>query len=258
MNEFNFKNAIGITALEAKMDDFTYKKHSHQEYSIGVTLKGIQGYHLKGERKQSYQNGVMFFNPEENHDGMSNGVQGLEYIMLYIKPEQLLEATNQKHMVQFKEPIVYNNKIAQNILQLAKSIFNGSDDVICYEHFQNLVDGLKRDTYYDEFNVDNVKLKLAKDIIKNNVSTSFKLDFICSELNLSKYQFIRFFKQQTGITPYQYYINYKAEVAKHIIEKSKDIYLAIAECAFVDLAHLNKVFKYRYGVTAYQYMSKLK
>ncbi|MEJ7456689.1 HTH domain-containing protein [Staphylococcus saprophyticus] len=35
-------------------------------------------------------------------------------------------------------------------------------------------------------------------------------------------------------------------------------YLAIAECAFVDLAHLNKVFKYRYGVTAYQYMSKLK
>lgn len=117
---------------------------------------------------------------------------------------------------------------------------------------------MKRDTYYDEFNVDNVKLKLAKDIIKNNVSTSFKLDFICSELNLSKYQFIRFFKQQTGITPYQYYINYKAEVAKHIIEKSKDIYLAIAECAFVDLAHLNKVFKYRYGVTAYQYMSKLK
>ena len=50
MNEFNFKNAIGITALEVKMDDFTYKKHSHQEYSIGVTLKGIQGYHLKGER----------------------------------------------------------------------------------------------------------------------------------------------------------------------------------------------------------------
>jgi len=258
MNEFKFKNAIGITALSAKMDDFAYKKHAHQEYSIGVTLKGIQGYHLKGEKRQSFQNGVMFFNPEENHDGMSNGEEGLEYAMLYIKPEQLLEATNLKDIVQFQDPIIYNEKIAHHVLQLAHAIFKESSEAICYEQFQNLVDSLKIDTYYEKSNIDHVKLRLAKDIIKSSVADTFKLEYICKELQLSKFQFIRFFKSQTGITPYQYYINYKTEVAKQIIERTKDVYLAVTECGFVDLAHLNKVFKYRYGVTAYQYTSKLK
>ena len=84
------------------------------------------------------------------------------------------------------------------------------------------------------------------------------LEQLSQALEMSKYQFIRFFKKQTGLTPHQYYINYKVERAKQIIETYKDVYWAIAECNFVDLAHLNKCFKYRYGVTAYQFMSGLR
>lgn len=84
-----------------------------------------------------------------------------------------------------------------------------------------------------------------------------KLDDICKELNLSKFQFIRLFKAHTGISPYQYFLNCKIERAKQVIEKNKDIYATVSECGFVDLTHLNKHFKSVYGTTAFEYMSHL-
>ncbi|OEL01035.1 AraC family transcriptional regulator [Staphylococcus casei] len=258
MNEFMFKNAINITALYAKMDDFIYKKHSHQDYAIGVTLKGMQYYHLHGTTQLSHPNGVMFFNPEDSHDGMAYNNQQLEYIMLYISPELLMEVSTLKQLIQFQNPIVYNKVIEQNVLCLATAIFKEQSDAICYEHLQALTDSLNTGTTFEHVAKDNSKLKLAKELIKNEHMEKFKLEKISDTLNMSKFQFIRFFKQQMGITPYQYYINYKVEWAKRILVTYKDVYWAVSECGFVDLAHLNKCFKYRYGVTAYQFMSKLK
>ncbi|WP_318781020.1 helix-turn-helix domain-containing protein [Paenibacillus sp. OAS669] len=80
---------------------------------------------------------------------------------------------------------------------------------------------------------------------------------MCTELTLSKFQFIRLFKAHTGISPYQYFLNCKVERAKQLIEQNKDIYLAVAACGFFDLTHLNKHFKSVYGTTALEYISHL-
>ncbi len=80
MDKFIYKKSAGITALSASITDFTYKKHSHKEYAIGVTLRGIQHYNLDGSLQLSYQNGVMLFNPEQAHDGMAHDEAGLDYV----------------------------------------------------------------------------------------------------------------------------------------------------------------------------------
>jgi AraC-like DNA-binding protein len=84
-----------------------------------------------------------------------------------------------------------------------------------------------------------------------------RLDDICREFDISKFQFIRMFKSSTGISPYQYFLNCKVELAKQLIERNKDVYSAVAGCGFVDLTHLNKHFKRIYGITAFEYMSNL-
>ena len=48
-----------------------------------------------------------------------------------------------------------------------------------------------------------------------------------------------------------------ASSAKALIEEHRDIYTAVAECGFVDLAHLNKHFKSVYGTTALEYISHM-
>ncbi|WP_026692057.1 AraC family transcriptional regulator [Peribacillus kribbensis] len=257
MDTFIYKKSAGITALSASMTDFTYKKHSHQEYAIGVTLRGIQQYNLEGSLQLSYQNGVMFFNPEQAHDGMAHDETGLDYVMLYIDPQMLLQITGEKNRVRFSTPIVYDRNLEHRVLSLSHAILSAKNEALCSELLVSLTDYLILTNPYTEYKKDNTLVGKAKDMIHNNLGNVLKLDDICTELNLSKFQFIRFFKAHTRISPYQYFLNCKIERAKYLIEKNRDIYTAVAECGFVDLTHLNKHFKGVYGTTAFEYLSHL-
>lgn len=257
MDKFIYKKSAGITALSASITDFTYKKHFHKEYAIGVTLRGIQHYNLDGSLQLSYENGVMLFNPEQAHDGMAHDETGLDYVMLYIDPQLLLEATQKKDIIRFSNPIVYDYRIQEKILSLSHAILSEKDEALCNELFLSLTDSLIQTNLSTDNKKDDILIRKAKDILHANLETVLKLEEICKELDLSKFQFIRLFKAHTGISPYQYFLNCKVERAKQLIEKNRDIYTAVAECGFVDLTHLNKHFKSVYGTTAFEYMSHL-
>ncbi|SFE28086.1 AraC family transcriptional regulator [Trichococcus pasteurii] len=257
MDKFIYRKAAGITALSAKMTDFSYKMHSHREYAIGVTLRGIQEYSLDGNVQLSHKNGIMLFNPEQVHNGMAHDAQGLEYVMLYIDPALLMDVRGKNEMVRFSEPVVYDPALEKKILMLSDAIFLKKDEALCNEMLLSLTDSLTETTEPADHKKDNVRINTAKDMLHANPDQLLKLDDICSELQLSKFQFIRMFKAQTGITPYQYFLNCKIEHAKQLIETKRDVYAAVAECGFVDLTHLNKHFKSVFGITAYEYLTHL-
>lgn len=254
MNEFTYKKYKRIKALSATMSDFSYKKHSHGEYAIGVTKRGIQHYHLDGHLQLSHQNGIMFFNPEQIHDGMAHDDSGLEYVMLYIEPSLLLEATEKKDLIRFSSPIIYNQTIQHHILNLVDAIFHEEDENSCDELFFNLTESLIGYNTTTKDNQDALILKMKEEMSSDN---KLKIDSISSTFGMSKFQFIRYFNTQTGITPYQFFLNTKVERARALLEKEKDIYLAVNECDFVDLTHLNRQFKRVYGLTVNDYLKQI-
>ncbi|MEL7656991.1 MAG: AraC family ligand binding domain-containing protein, partial [Bacillota bacterium] len=214
MDQFIYKKSAGITALSASIADFRYKKHSHQEYAVGVTLRGIQQYNLDGSFQSSYQNGVMLFNPEQSHDGMAHDKTGIDYVMLYIEPKLFLELLEKKEIHRFSSPIVYNKRLQQKILNLSYAILNEKDEALCSELLLSLADGFQPNLFKND-RKDNDLTRKAKEMIHGTFENVLRLDDICKELDLSKFQFIRMFKASTGISPYQYYLNCKLEYAKH-------------------------------------------
>lgn len=142
MNHFLYKKSAGVTALFASMTDFTYKKHAHQEYAIGVTLRGIQEYSLEGHSQLSYPNGVMLFSPEQAHDGMAHDRTNLDYVMLYVNPELFMEAIEKKEILRFAKPIVYDAWLKRRILELANAIRSEGNEAYCNELFLSLTDTL--------------------------------------------------------------------------------------------------------------------
>lgn len=257
MDRFIYKKSAGVTALSASFASFKYKKHSHKEYALGVTLRGIQQYNLGGSLQSSYKNGVMLFNPEQPHDGMAHDEAGIDYVMLYIEPTLFLEILEKKNIVRFSSPIVYNYRLEQRILNLSNAIIREKDEALCSELLLSLADSFTQTNLCRSYKKDNALIIKAKDMICCNLKNVLRLDDICKELDMSKFKFIRLFKANTGISPYQYFLNYKVELAKKLIEKNRDVYSAVAECGFVDLTHLNKHFKSIYGITAFEYMSHL-
>lgn len=257
MERFKYKKSSDITALSASFTDFTYKKHCHEEYALGVTLRGIQEYNLDGSLHVSYENGVMLFNPEQIHDGRAHDSSGLDYVMLYIEPRLFLDILGKKDMVRFASPVVYNQALRNSILNLSNAIQSEEDEALCSELLLSLADNFNPTDIFTAYKRDNRLVNKTKEMIYSKLQEVMSLDEICKEFSLSKFQFIRLFKSYTGISPYQYFIFCKVNRVKHLLEKNKDIYSAVAECGFVDLSHLNKHFKRIYGITAFEYKSYL-
>ncbi|MBG9783439.1 AraC family transcriptional regulator [Shouchella lehensis] len=254
MNQFSYKKRNRLKALSAKITDFSYKKHAHAEYALGVTRKGIQHYHLEGSLQLSHENGIMFFNPEQIHDGSAHDEQGLDYIMLYLEPSLLLEAMERKEYIQFNKPVIYNRIIQQHVLNLSDAVFEEADELVCDDLLFKLANALsfnstklvKRDSLIEKMKQD----------IKQNVK-HFYIEALSNKYGMNKFQFIRFFNLHAGITPYQYYLNHKVNCARRFMEQERDPYLAVMEFDFADLTHLNRQFKRIYGSTATNYIKQL-
>ncbi len=255
MDKFIYKNRVDITALSAKMQRFSYKKHAHEEYALGVTLNGIQKYNLDGSNLKSYKNGVMLFNPEQLHDGQAGSKdESLDYVMLYIKPKLFLEAIGKKEIVKFASSIVYDEKLKQDIYNLSYAILNKKNIALCNELLLNVVDNFSSKDFIVDYKKESFQIKKAKEMIYYELDDVLNIDEISKELNLSKFQFIRMFKMNTGTTPYQFFLNCKLIHAKNYLELTKDLYATVIEYGFSDLSHFNRYFKRVYGITAYEYL----
>ena len=259
MEKFVYKKAIGITVLTASFSNFQYVKHCHEEYAIGVTLRGIQQYNMNGSLQSSHPGGIMLFNPEQVHDGMSQEETGVDYVMVYIGTKLFSELTGRKEYDRFSSPVVYNPRLRRDVQHLVDAIFHKEEDALCSELLLTFADNFSQTQKDKVCGISNALISRAKEMIYYNLDLDkiLKLDDVCSEMNMSKYQLIRMFEANTGISPYQFYLNCKIEKAKRLIEIHKDIYLAVAKCGFVDLSHMNRHFKSRYGITAFDYMSNI-
>lgn len=257
MEKFEYKNKLGITALKASMSKFSYKKHAHEEYAVGVTLRGIQEYNLDGVLQTSYKNGVMLFNPEQIHDGNAGHYkEGLDYVMLYIKPELFLEGLEKKDIVKFSSPVIYDEKLKNDILNLGSAILNQKDEAFCSELYLNMIDNFSSKDFLNEYRNESDFIKKAKEMMYYELDNVLDIEMMSKEFNISKFQFIRMFKSNTGLSPYQYFLNTKLIHAKKYLDITKDLYACVVEFGFTDLSHLNRHFKRVYGVTAYEYISK--
>jgi hypothetical protein len=59
--------------------------------------------------------------------------EGLDYVMLYIKPELFLEGLRKKDIIKFSNSAIYDEKIKCDILKLGNAILNQKDEALCSE-----------------------------------------------------------------------------------------------------------------------------
>lgn len=96
----------------------------------------------------------------------------------------------------------------------------------------------------------------AKEYMENHWLDAFDVNETAKAAGLSRTHFVRLFKKHTGMTPHDYYINYKVSKIK---EKLSDSNLSIAQaftvCGVDYNGHFARVFKERVGHTPSQYRS---
>lgn len=274
-NQFQFSSSghlPGVTLLHADMDDFHYDRHAHEEHAFGITLTGMQEFFSGGHHHRSHPGQIILFNPEEVHDGNSGGEVPLSYQMLYVPPETLgplvasVSGKTVRHPEQCRfrasDTLLWDEPLRQHLQTLGQMIQRGQGSQI--EQEQQLLGIAERLAQREGSVAESTQrprtdrlLRRAKDFIQAHMHEDINLDAISAAANLSKYHFLRLFRQQFGITPHQYVLNCRINAARSALATGGKLEEVALQHGFTDLSHFNRRFKRIYGMTPRQYQSCL-
>lgn len=89
--------------------------------------------------------------------------------------------------------------------------------------------------------------------MQDNLQSQTSLTQVSEQANLSKYHFLRMFRQHFGITPHQYILNCRINRAREDLERGAALDDVVFKYGFSDLSHFNRRFKPVFGMTPRQY-----
>lgn len=269
-NQFQYRKSRHleqVTLLNARMSDFSYHKHAHEEYSLGVTLAGRQDFFSNGAFHRSQPGNIIVFNPEAVHDGHPGTDDSLCYRMVYIHPEQLepaLAAAGMRNPQGFRiaQTLLDDGMLRHHLLALSALIEADNAEPLVQESALYAIAAriaqLHRDYAPSQTGsrIDRLLLR-ARDYIQAHLHEELSLEQISQQAALSKYHFLRLFRQQFGMTPHQYVLNSRINRAREALEAGVQLDDVVHGFGFADLSHLNRRFKPVFGMTPRQYQQTL-
>ena len=96
-----------------------------------------------------------------------------------------------------------------------------------------------------------------KTFIDKNITHNLTLEDISKEFLISPFHLIRLFKKELNLTPYQYILNKKINLAKELLSKGTNIAEVAVLVGFNDQSHLYKYFKQVFSISPKEYQVSL-
>lgn len=240
--------------------------HAHDSYEFLIPMSYMPSVRIDQKRYQCTKNMVFPFNPGQFH-GPAVTALGCRLAALQLDRkvvEEAAEMTFGKNKVHFDNI----NTIPSTELQFLIKLFNdemknkqrGYEFVAATIKSQaavlllrqlksNMPEQINQKIYKERKSINRVI-----EYMSEYYSKDFSLEEIAREANLSPYHFIRVFKEQTGKTPYDYFLDIKVCKAQEILRYSNQtVTEACFSCGFNSLEHFASVFKRKTGILPSQY-----
>lgn len=109
---------------------------------------------------------------------------------------------------------------------------------------------MQRDASREDTAVEfNEKISAALSYINENLTGNLSVDELAAMCYLSRYHFMRLFKQQTGCTVHNYIRQKRLVLAARLIREGMSASAAAAECGFTDYSAFHRAFSKTFGVS---------
>lgn len=256
--------------------------HYHTNYEISFIIEG-SGKRIVADSIEEFQPGdLVFLGKNLPHVWLADKEQRawtnrtLEMVFLQftsnvLSPQLLAlpEFENVKRALEFSERGIQIigqtlNEVSELMLQMP--YLKGFER---YLHFLKVMDIIgKSDSLIhlasleymrSRFRAGNKRIELIHEYLMNNYKQEINLEKIADIVSLAEGSLCRFFKQNVGITLFEYLNKIKVEFAcKLLMDPDLSVFEVCLDSGFNNLSHFNKQFRKYTGVAPLEYRKRYK
>ncbi|WP_344903534.1 AraC family transcriptional regulator [Actinomadura meridiana] len=259
---------VPLDLLAARIGSRHYAPHIHEQYAIGVTLDGMETMRYRGERVYSSAGTVVVVEPGEAHTGGPAHPEGFSYLCVYPGAEllgavtSLDEGTAWPH---FRGPIIDDRQLGEALRFAHRALRLGEDPLegesrllgvlgtLVQRHAAPGPKDVPRRHGADSRRIARVVAARLSDEMLDPPT----LADVAGDLDLSRYQLLRAFRDAMGMPPYAWLAQHRVTRARALLDAGHRPADAASLVGFADQAHLTRWFRRVVGVTPGAYRNSV-
>jgi AraC-like DNA-binding protein len=248
---FHALPAAGVEAMNASTAR-CFPRHTHDQYGIGVVDAGGHTSWSGRGQVEAGPGSFICVNPGEVHDGRAIGDRGRSWRILYFEPEAMaalradvLEGADTE--LTFAAPVFADPDLRRRF----EVAFASQGAMACETALLKLIAHLGRHSTSvpRSDRGTTAGIRRARDRIDSDPAAPLALATLARELGVSRYQLIRAFARELGLTPHAYIVQKRIALARRLIRAGRSLSDVALAAGFYDQSHLTRCFLRQFGVT---------
>jgi AraC-like DNA-binding protein/quercetin dioxygenase-like cupin family protein len=237
-----------------------FPRHSHDEFGIGVVTEGAQRSWSGSGQVEAYPGDVITVNPGEIHDGIPKGDCARHWRMLYFEPSlvEAVAAEEDDRRYEFVQPVFSNATVRQALLRAFRSMEADRDALLAEQELIRLLfkvgDATERAPRFAS-SAPSVARALAQ--IDAAPAAPITLADLAATAGVSRFQLLRGFARDLGVTPHAYILQCRVREARRLIFEGETLAQAAIEAGFADQSHMTRAFIRQYGYSPGQFAATI-
>jgi AraC-like DNA-binding protein len=249
-----------IPGIEARtlVSNHHFPRHTHDQFGIGVIAFGAQRSWSGLGSVEASAGDVIMANPGEMHDGMPMDGDVRGWRMLYLDPDLVAREVEDEIVgpVEIVRPVARDPILAGHFARLF-SCLTGSrpDHLACDENLLRSLIHLLRQHGIARPSSSGPSPCVAKAIqrLDSAPDASLSLAELAALSGVSRFQLLRGFARELGITPHAYLIQRRVLMAQRLLADGHTPAEAATRSGFADQSHMTRAFVRQLGITPARY-----
>ena len=250
----------GVEAMTL-LTDHAFPRHSHDGFGIGVMTAGAQRSWSGIGWVEAEAGDVITVNPGEMHDGAPvGGARG--WRMLYLDPAVVARGLVEEgeDRPEIARPALRDPMLAGLFTRLFVGATGAAPEPLGLEEdlLRTLAYLLRRyGTRLRPAPQASPAVAMARRRLDEAPEMPATLAELAALSGVSRFQLLRGFARETGMTPHAYLLQRRVRLARQLLVAGRAPAEAAQEAGFADQSHMTRAFRRQFGVTPARYQAAI-